>query len=269
MVIDASVVLFYFVLLLCLGSTLGCLSWRLAKRKEALWKLEAQSFLGIYTDALGDIPVSFFQGRSCCISCHHTLAVRDMVPVISYLLSKGRCRFCHEPVSIRYPVIELSYTLLLAPLLWIATSPLELLVLMLLFSALALAAIVDIEHLFIPDEANMLILVCGFLLPMFHHDQLENHVLGMLVGYGLLYLLRIIYLYIRKIEMIGLGDAKLLSAIGAWLGVMSLSSIILVASVSAIAFILLKGNWRDSKIPFGPFIAGAGVVVFYSHLLTV
>lgn len=268
--ISLSLIALYVAFLLCVGSALGCLSYRLPKQKEHQWKQEASQFLGLdslqnTSDTPQTPPRSFMQGRSFCPACHHTLTAKDMIPLISYLINKGHCRFCHTKVSIRYPVIELGYTLVLLPLLWTATSPQELFLFILLFSALALATIVDIECLFIPDETNLIILACAFSLPLLNHTPLENHVLGMLIGYGLLYLLRAVYLRIRKIEMLGLGDVKLLATVGAWLGIYNLSNILLIASLTAIVFALFKGKQRHSQIPFGPFIAGAGIVVFYAQ----
>jgi leader peptidase (prepilin peptidase)/N-methyltransferase len=117
-------------------------------------------------------------------------------------------------------------------------------------------------HKLIPDECSTIILVCGLLLHLLS-NTLENSVLGMLIGYNLIFTLRWLYLTFRKQEGIGLGDVKLIAALGAWLGFSSLAPLLLCASLAGILYTLLFNKDGSKHVAFGPFLILSGMLMFY------
>lgn len=201
--------------------------------------------------------------RSFCTKCQNPLRVRDNIPILSFLLLKGKCFHCQQPISRRYPLIELLSTL--ATLLtayrfgfgWTAMAACTL-----TWSLIALSAI-DIEHYILPDEITLLFIWLGLAVNINHtFTDLQSSVLGTMGGYLSLWCIHhAFYLCTRK-EGMGYGDFKLLAMLGAWLGWQALPVIILLSSISgllvAFPLILFKRLKFSQAIPFGPFLAFAG-----------
>src|SRR5262245_631121 len=185
------------------------------------------SFLGAVVTRFEE-PASLIVGRSRCDSCGVTLTPYELVPVVSWVAARGRCRRCAKPISVFYPIIELAAaaialwatTVFSGPLLWVSCA---------LGWTLLVLAVIDSKHFLLPDFLT-LPLIPGGLLTAWAIDPaaLLDHVAGVVVGFGLIAGLREVYRWYRKREGMGLGDAKLLAASGAFVSWHALPSVILI-----------------------------------------
>lgn len=251
---------------LCLGSAISAYAYRTPKYEEYLWRKEAHQFLNIaFTEKA---PASFSQGRSYCPSCKHSLTIVDLVPLFSFLFNKARCRYCGEKIHWRYPATELLTLLVCMPLLWIADDILALILLSSVFCLLIAISLIDWRHQWIPDQLNLALLGVALLYSLYvPMDSLRDSIIAMLVGYLLIAGLRQIYLMIKGVEAIGLGDAKLLAALGAWQGMYGLFNILFLASVLGTIYALVSKKGTQQTIAFGPFLAIAAIVHFVLNSL--
>ncbi len=229
------------------------------KQTLAAWQKEAHLLLNI---PFADTHKEHRSPRSHCDTCSHTLSWQDLFPLISYLLMKGRCRYCQQPISLNYPIIELIHLFLCAPLLWLFEDPILRFLHIILLSALVSSATIDAKHKLLPDQCTGIVLACGLLINTIK-GSLEQSVLGLLIGYGTIYALGLCYLKIRKREGIGLGDAKLVGALGAWLGLSYLTPLLLCASLLGILYTISLSRNALKEIPFGPFLIVSAIMMFY------
>lgn len=262
MLLDFNFIL-YLLLLLCVGSTLTAISFRWQLRAEHEWRRDAHEFLELpYYEPE---PLKFSKGRSVCSHCQKPLSPFELIPLLSFLFQKGRCRHCHSPISLRYPIIELATVIALAPLYWLGFSLLEWLIIGILISSLICAMVIDAERYWLPDECSFLVLCCATVL--FHlsgQEQILGNVSAGLFAYFFIYFMRYAFLKLKGIEVIGLGDAKLLAALVFWLGGAAFTNIMLFASLLGIVGAILTGKVKDNKIPFGPYLIVAALGYFYS-----
>lgn len=241
---------------------------------EALWITFATiamapfigSFLGVLIERL-PAGRSVIVARSRCESCHHALAPQDMIPLLSWCLTKGRCRYCSAHIGGFYPCIEL---VALAIAAWATLTVSGWLVpASAIFGWTLLAlAVIDWRHLVLPDPLTLFLAASGIavtalLLP----DRLLHHFIGAVAGYVALAAIAYLYARLRGRQGLGQGDAKLFGGLGAWVSWAGLPSILLVASALALGFVLVqslsgKPIRPDSKLPFGTFLAAAGWVVW-------
>ncbi len=203
--------------------------------------------------------------RSACPSCGHTLSAVENIPLLSWLWLRGRCRHCRAPVSPRYPLVELLSALLSGLAVWRLGSGAEGLAALLLVWTLVALTFIDLDTQILPDDltlpltwAGLLVNLPGLFVP------LPQAVIGAVAGYLSLWLVYWAFRLVTGKEGMGYGDFKLLAALGAWLGWMMLPLIVLLSSALGAAvglgLILLRGHQRDKPIPFGPFLAVAGLV---------
>jgi leader peptidase (prepilin peptidase)/N-methyltransferase len=203
--------------------------------------------------------------RSACPSCGHALSARENLPVISFALQGGRCRHCRTPISWRYPLVEILSAALSGLTIWLMGSSFASLAALVLVWALIAMSMIDIEIQMLPDDLNLPLLWLGLLVNMSGtFVPLADAVIGAVAGYLSLWLVYWGFRLATGKEGIGYGDFKLLAALGAWLGWMMLPLIILFASavgaLVGISLILLRLHTREKPIPFGPFLAIAGLL---------
>lgn len=234
-----------FLLLLCIAPLIG-------------------SFLGVVILRNGsDTP--FWRGRSVCERCGHALGSRDLVPLFSWLLLHRRCRYCAAKLRNFYPAVEV---LAILPVLWSGltmTGPL--LVVSTCFGwALIVLGWIDARQQRLPDMFTLPLLLAGILVAYgFDADHLGDHIVGAILGFIVFFAISWLYRHIRKQNGLGLGDAKFLAALGGWLSWTALPSIILLAAIVAIGFVIAtrhRGLMPTRKIPFGPFLAAAAWIVW-------
>jgi len=253
---------------LLIGSFLNMLIYRLPRLLEKHWASECADFLKERGEAIPStlnttahsMPFNLAVPKSHCPQCKTPLRLWHNIPLISYLLLKGRCDFCGNPIPFRYPLVEIlsALTAMFAGLEFGLST--ECLFICFFGWILITISAIDIETQFIPDILSQSILWVGLLLSSFEvfinsHDA----ILGAILGYGILWGIHTLFQMIRKKIGMGSGDFKLLAAISAWLGWQLLPFVILTSSILGLStgLILLgyKKIRQESPIPFAPFIA--------------
>ena len=229
------------------------------------------SFLGVVVSR-AESPHGIVFGRSACASCGTQIAARDLVPLMSWLILRGRCRLCAQPIGAFHPLIELaalavalwSASLVSGGLLWVSCC--------FGWALLALAA-TDLKYFLLPDFLTLPLIPAGLLVAwIFTPSALLDNMIGAVAGYGFVVALRYLYWRLRRREGMGLGDAKLLAASGAWVSWSALPSVILLGALTGLAFALV-GNMRGgtlsltNRVPFGTFLClGTWIVWLYGPL---
>ncbi len=203
--------------------------------------------------------------RSACPSCGHQLSALENVPLLGWLWLRGRCRHCAAAIPLRYPLVELLSSLLAALLIWrLGSSAAGMAALALAWTLVALAFI-DLDTQLLPDDLTLPLLWAGLLVNLNGvFASLPDAVIGAAAGYLSLWSVYWLFRLITGREGIGYGDFKLLAALGAWLGWLMLPMIVLVSSVLGaivgMTLIALRRQQRGNPIPFGPFLALAGLL---------
>ena len=202
-------------------------------------------------------------GRSFCPNCKNLITWKDNIPIISFLFLKGKCRYCNKKISSQYVLVEtISILFFLITYFFYGISITTLLLIILNLSFLIIFFI-DFKHYIIPNVLTFSMMFLGFiksfipnLNPIF--PNYINSLIGGLFGYGIIWSIIFFYKQVRKKEGMGLGDAKLLSAIGFWFGWFSIPFVIflssLIALLSVAPSLINKSKKFSSQIPFGPYI---------------
>jgi leader peptidase (prepilin peptidase) / N-methyltransferase len=258
---------------LCIGSFLNVVIHRLPLMMERAWRIESAELLDVAVPATA--PITLSSPRSRCPSCAHPISWRENIPLVSYLVLRGRCAACKTPISLRYPAVELLTALLFAACGWrFGPQPAVLLWCGLSATLVALACI-DLDTQFLPDDLTLPLMWAGIVASALGWTPvpLAASVGGAVAGYLALWFVFHAYRLIRGKEGMGAGDFKLLAALGAWLGWQLIPSIILLASavgaIVGIGLIVLRRHDKNVPIPFGPYLAGGGIAaLFFGEQLT-
>ncbi len=222
------------------------------------------SFLNVVILRLPDDQRSIAYPPSHCPECKTPIRWYDNIPILSYILLKGRCRSCKTSISWQYPFVESAMGLLSVALLNRFGLSFDLFLYFVFVAALLAILFIDLHHQIIPDSISLPGILVG-LGGSFFSSQLtwQEAILGALAGGGFLYAIAFGYLLLRKQEGMGGGDIKLLAMIGAFLGWKSLLYIIFASSVAGsligITILLIRKQDRQTRIPFGPFLAVAAL----------
>lgn len=233
-----------FIFGLCWGSFLALMSYRIPRGISIV------------------VPGSF------CDSCKNKLSISQNIPVISFLMLRGKCKECGAKIPIRYPVMEILTALLfLYAYEYMFENYFSLIRVFLLVTVIVPSIFIDVDERIIPDRFSLGLIICGFILSFF--DPLmswHGSAAGIIVGGGILYVVAEVYYRITGREGLGGGDIKLLAGIGALLGwypaimVIFFSSVL--GSVYGIFMMLIFKKGRLTEIPFGPFI-GASAILYH------
>jgi leader peptidase (prepilin peptidase)/N-methyltransferase len=206
---------------------------------------------------------------SRCPGCGKNIRWFDNIPIISWLVLRGRCRSCSASISLQYPLVELTNGLLSLALFMRFGPSLAYIILFIFCSAMVVITFIDLEHQIIPDVISLPGIIAGFIFSFFI-PQLGwlNSLLGILAGGGSLWLVAWLYELLTKKEGMGGGDIKLLAMMGAFFGWKAIPFIIFVSSLTGtvIGVSVMLAQKKDSKlaIPFGPFLAlGSIVYIFF------
>lgn len=262
--IDPVYYLFAISLLgLVVGSFLNVVIHRLPKMMEKDWRSQCLSFLEMEEEQKTEARYSLSQPPSHCPKCNHPISPFENIPLISFLLQRGKCRHCGEPISWRYPIIELTSAVLSGIIAYhFGMSSAAIFALLLTWALIALT-VIDLDHQLLPDSITLPFLWLGLLLST-QSIFIDMHasIFGAAVGYLSLWSIYWVFKLVTGKEGMGYGDFKLLALFGAWLGWQSLPLIILlsagVGAVVGISLILFKNHQRQQPIPFGPYLAVAG-----------
>jgi leader peptidase (prepilin peptidase) / N-methyltransferase len=254
---------------LLVGSFLNVVIYRLPKMMERDWRAQCAE---IATNQSGspETPESppaynLVVPRSACPSCGHQITALENIPVFSYLALRGRCRKCAIKISPRYPIVEALTGLLSGLIAWhFGFGWAGLSALVLLWALIALTFI-DADTQLLPDDITLPLIWLGLIVNIDHtFTDLTSAVLGAVFGYLALWAVYWVFKLLTKKEGMGYGDFKLLAALGAWLGWQMLPLVILLSSVVGaivgIVLIVLARMGRNIPLPFGPYLAMAGLV---------
>ncbi|QMT31227.1 prepilin peptidase [Alysiella filiformis] len=260
-------VLFALILGLLVGSFLNVVIYRLPVMMENDWTQFSKEHLGLIQEN-DPQPEKFnlMTPPSRCGNCGSPVRPWQNMPIISWLILRGKCASCHTPISIRYPLVELLTGLLFALVAWqYGWSPIT--VWGCLFTAFVIAlTFIDADTQYLPDQLTMPLIWLGFLFN-WHTGfiSLEQAMLGAVVGYMSLWILSNAYKLWRGVDGMGGGDFKLLAAVGAWTGLQNLAVIVLMAACVGIVAGLIKRVAKQQPMAFGPCLAIAGWIVFVWH----
>ena len=256
---------------LLVGSFLNVVILRLPRMLERQWRIHCEE---LQQALRGEAASSTAAGErfnlvtpaSHCPHCGHRLRARENIPVLSYLLLRGRCSACGAAISLRYPLVELATALLSMVVIWHFGPTAAGAAALLLTWALIALSVIDYDHQLLPDDITLPLLWLGLIFNSFGlFTDLQSAVIGAVAGYLSLWSIYQLFKWLTGKEGMGYGDFKLLAMLGAWLGWQYLLPIVLLSSivgaVTGIALILLRGRDRNVPIPFGPYLAVAGWIV--------
>jgi leader peptidase (prepilin peptidase)/N-methyltransferase len=246
-----------------IGSFLNVVIHRLPIMMEREWAAQCAELKG-ETPPAGE-PFSLARPRSRCPRCGHAITALENIPVISWLVLRGRCKGCAAPISPRYPLIEGLTGVLFGATAWhFGFSAAGLGALVLVAALLALTAI-DFDTQLLPDDITLPLLWIGLALNSANvYTDLKSAVIGAMAGYLSLWSVYWLFKLFTGKEGMGYGDFKLLAALGAWLGWQMLPLTILLSSmvgaVVGISMMVFARHGRNVPIPFGPYLAAAGLI---------
>jgi leader peptidase (prepilin peptidase) / N-methyltransferase len=251
------------VLGLLIGSFLNVVIYRFPKMLERQWAAECAEMTG--APVKEEEPFDLVRPRSRCRQCGHLIRWYENVPVLSYFMLRGKCSACGTPIGLRYPIVELATGALFffsvwhwgatpAGAAWCGFS-----------AAIVALAMIDWDTTLLPDDITLPLLWAGLIVAALRwtNISLPQALWGAIVGYMSLWLIYKAFKLVTGKEGMGYGDFKLFAALGAWFGWQALIPIILMASViGAVIGIAMKfssGLREGGYLPFGPFLAGAGL----------
>jgi leader peptidase (prepilin peptidase) / N-methyltransferase len=254
---------------LLVGSFLNVVIHRLPKMMERDWKAQIDEYL--QQDVVASVPpiatekYNLVVPRSACPACGHQITAIENIPIISYLAIGGKCRGCRAPISMRYPLVEALTGIVSGLLAWRFGFGLPAVAAILFAWAMISLTFIDFDTQLLPDDITLPLLWLGLLLNMFNtFTDLQSAVIGAVLGYLALWSVYWGFKLATGKEGMGYGDFKLLAAIGAWLGWAMLPLVILlsagVGAIVGISMMLFTKHGRDTPIPFGPYLAAAGLI---------
>ncbi len=247
------------------GSFLNVVVYRLPKMLEREWRSQCNELFKIEQDPVEEKPLTLSRPGSSCPGCGHKIRIHENIPVISYLLLKGRCSSCSTKISLRYPLVE-TFTILLTLVVAykFGVSIQTLTALPLVWSLIALS-LIDFDHKLLPDNIVLPALWAGLLINLGStFTDISSAVIGAVAGYLTLWLVFQLFRLLTGKEGMGYGDFKLFGLFGAWLGWQYLPQILILSSVvgalAGITLVALRGRDKNIPIPFGPYLAAAGFI---------
>ena len=252
---------------LCIGSFLNVVIHRLPLMLERGWKQESADLLGVATPETPALSLAAPASR--CPSCGHAIVWHENIPLASWLWLRGQCSACKTRISARYPIIEVLTGVLFGLVGWrFGAQPVALLWCGFCAALVALAGI-DWDTTLLPDNMTLPLLWTGLVAAALGWTlPLADALWGAVAGYLSLWSVYWLFKLTTGKEGMGFGDFKLLAALGAWLGLKMILPIVLAASlIGAVVGIAMKisAALREGRyVPFGPFLAGAGIVVMFA-----
>ncbi len=257
-----ALVLSALVLGLIVGSFLNVLVWRLPKMLEREWREQANDVLGLPPESPGP-TYNLLRPHSQCPHCAQPIRAWENIPIISYLLLRGRCAKCKTPISKRYPITELACGLLTAFVAWHFSFGWQAGLVLILSWGLLAMSLIDADHQLLPDVLVMPLLWLGLIVNSFGlFVSLHDALWGAVAGYMSLWSVYWLFKLLTGKDGMGFGDFKLLAMLGAWGGWQILPLTILLSSllgaVLGLIFLRVRNVQTSTPIPFGPYLAIAG-----------
>jgi len=264
----ASPAFLYFItaiLGLCIGSFLNVVVYRLPLTLQKEWQSDCCSLLEIEPpeDNSRHKVFNLLFPNSHCPHCDHNIRLWENIPVLSYLILKGKCSGCSQAISLRYPLVEFATGLLSVLVVYLMGFTLQSGLALVLTWALISLTLIDFDTQLLPDNITLPLLWLGLIANYYGvYTSLESALWGAIAGYLSLWSIFWLFKLITGKEGMGYGDFKLLAALGAWMGWQALPQIIILSSFVGAAIgiggILVMGRDKNLPIPFGPYLAIAG-----------
>ena len=218
------------------------------------------------------------KGRSFCPSCKNKIQWFDNLPILSFVILKGKCRHCGNNINIQYLIVELINSISFLAIYYFFGLTFTTLLLFILSIFFIIIFFIDLKHFIIPNTLTFPLMIIGFFKsfdPNLNKAIFPNYInslIGGLIGYFIIWLIIYFYKKIRKKDGMGLGDAKLMAVIGFWFGWSSIPFVIFISSFVALVFaipsLIKKSVSMTSEIPFGPYIiAGCIIYLFFANQL--
>ena len=219
--------------------------------------------------------ISVINGRSHCPSCKKQIRWFDNIPLLSYIILKARCRDCSSNIESKYFIVELVSALSFVFIFYLFGFTSTTILFFILSISFLIIIFIDLKHFIIPNEITYTLIAIGFLksfdptLNQYLFPNYINSLIGGGVGYSIIWIIIFVYKKLRNKEGMGLGDAKLLSALGFWFGWISIPFILFFSSIVALGFalpsLINKSKTMSSQIPFGPYLV-LGCILYLSLL---
>jgi len=253
---------------LCIGSFLNVVIHRLPKMMEREWREQCAELEGQQPVPAPAGSYNLLVPRSACPGCGHRITALENIPLVSWLVLRGKCSACGSKISPRYPIVEAAAGAIAAYAAWRFGPSLAALGAMLFCWSMLALTVIDLDTQLLPDDITLLLLWVGLLMNLGGTlVPLRAAVIGAVAGYLALWLVYWGFKLATGKEGMGYGDFKLLAAIGAWLGWQKLPMVILLSSVVGavigICLIVFARHGREKPIPFGPYLAAAGVIALF------
>jgi len=251
---------------LLIGSFLNVVIHRLPIMMERDWRAQCAELSGSEPPAAESL--SLLKPRSRCPHCGHQIGALENIPILSYLIQKGRCKGCGKAISPRYPLVEALTGVLFGYAAWHFGASLATAGALLFIAAMIALTFIDFDTQLLPDDLTLPLVWAGLLINLNGtFTTLSNAVIGAAAGYLALWLVYWAFKQATGKEGMGYGDFKLLAAIGAWFGWQMLPITILLSSfvgaLVGIVLIVLARHGRNVPIPFGPYLAAAGIIALF------
>ena len=248
---------------LCIGSFLNVVIHRLPKMMERQWRAECAELAG--QEAPPAERYNLVLPRSACPACGHMITALENIPLLSYAVLRGKCAGCGARISPRYPAVEALTAALSAYVAWRFGFGIAAAAALLFTWAMIALTFIDLDTYYLPDSITLPLLWLGLLLNLGGtYATLPSAVIGAAAGYLSLWSVYWVFKWATGKEGMGYGDFKLLAVIGAWLGWQMLPLTILLSSLVGaaigIVLIIFAGRGRSVPIPFGPYLAIAGMI---------
>jgi leader peptidase (prepilin peptidase) / N-methyltransferase len=257
---------------LCVGSFLNVVIYRLPKIMEQGSQLAYNDYIaeqGIAAEPLNvEQRVTLSTPASSCRQCGHRIRWYENIPLVSWLVLRGKCSACSTAIGMRYPLVELMHGLLWLAIAWrYGITPVGV-GYMLLATALFALFWIDWDTQYLPDQITLPLLWAGLLFNMFvAHVRLGDALLGAVAGYLILWVVYHLFRMLTGKEGMGYGDFKLLGALGAWFGLLAIPPFLLASSLAGALFggaLMLTGKLkRGQPFAFGPFLVIVGLVAIF------
>lgn len=248
---------------LAIGSFLNVVIYRLPRMLERQWQRECAELAALPAPKDGEESFDLAWPGSHCPACGHGLRAWENLPLLSYVLLRGRCSACRASIGLRYPLVEGLSALLALIVVWRFGPEWRTVAALGLTWALLALTFIDFDVKLLPDSITLPLLWCGLLLSLVGgFTDPASAIIGASAGYLVLWLTYQGFRLLTGKEGMGYGDFKLLAVLGAWLGWQALPQVVLISallgSLVGVGLILFGGRHRDLPIPFGPYLALAG-----------
>ena len=249
----------------CIGSFLNVVIYRTPKMMEQEWQQECQMLLHPEQALIDHSKLTLSKPASTCPKCHTSIRWYQNIPIISWLVLRGKCGSCQNPISIRYPLIELLTLVCSLTVVAVFGASVQMILGLIFTWVLIALTFIDFDTQLLPDRFTLPRAALGLGINSFAiYTTATAAIWGYLIGFLCLWVVYYLFKLITGKEGMGYGDFKLLAALGAWMGPLLLPLIVLLSSVvgAIIGIVLMKMRGENQPFAFGPYIAIAGWIAF-------